>query len=136
MADRSMIKHMTIIEFLTARLDEQEQSILQMDCSCADYGQRDANCPDFILADIAAKRAIVEWHQNWPVLVERTPVIEPPLTEASISSVVMRVSREFAWATEREYRARFGSEPPTGPILRMLAQPFSEHPDFDPDWRI
>lgn len=51
----------------------------------------DAN-PDMVLADIAAKRAILQMQQDSP---------EPALTE----------------------------------VMRMLAQPYADEPDYDPTWR-
>lgn len=51
---------MTPVEFLTARLDEQEAGVVVMTCGCVDAQPQRADCPDFVLADIAAKRAILE----------------------------------------------------------------------------
>lgn len=99
-----------------------------------------ANDPAYALADIAAKRAILEWHQNWPVLVEKQPTFDQPAMATDFSSVTesvtVRLSRQIAWLTEQEYRNRFGSEPPTGPIIRLMLQPFAEHPDYDPKWTL
>ncbi len=108
---------MTITEFLLARIAEDEDDIHQH--------QR-------VLAECKAKRRIIELHKSWPVLVETEPTFE---TDDSLDSHVMRVSRQMAWLTEREYVARFGTEPPTTPMLLALVQPYADHPDFDPEWR-
>lgn len=91
--------------------------------------------PASVLADLASKRAILEWHKRWPVLVETEPKFEQ-IDEGGLSSYAFRMSKQIQWQTEQEYRNRFGSEPPTAPILRLLAQPFADHPDYDPAWAV
>jgi hypothetical protein len=90
--------------------------------------------PARVLAECEAKRRIVEWHQNWPVMVETQPTIEP-VESADPTQFAYRASQQLAWMTEREYRARFGTEPPTSPILRLLAMPYADHPDYLPEWK-
>ena len=84
-----------------------------------------------VLADVEAKRAIIDWHANWPVLVETQPEVRAD----SIDALHYTMSRQMAWLTEREYVAQFGSEPPTGPILRLLALPYASHPDYRQEWK-
>lgn len=91
--------------------------------------------PARVLAECEAKRRIVEWHKNWPVLVESQPTIEPIDRPGDPMSLAYRASQQIAWMTEREYVARFGSEPPTSPILRLLALPFVDHPDYRQEWK-
>lgn len=35
----------------------------------------------------------------------------------------------------QEYRAKFGDEPPTTPVLRALAPPYADHPDYRDEWK-
>jgi hypothetical protein len=84
-----------------------------------------------------AKRRIVEMHRDWPVLVARPDEFEPSFG-ADLpfpDQITMRMSRQIAWMTEQEYRNRFGDEPPTGPIIRVLAAVYADHPDFREEWR-
>ena len=87
------------------------------------------NTPRRMLAECAAKRAIVKQHEDWPVLVEREPTIT-----SDFQSMTFRMSHEMAWLTEREYINRFGIEPPTAPMIRTLASVYKDHPDYDPEW--
>lgn len=89
--------------------------------------------PARVLAECEAKRRIVELHKAWPVLVTRQPTFEPP-GPADVSAMTFRMSQQIAWATEQEYRERFGDEPPTAPMLRALAAIYADHPDYDPEW--
>jgi hypothetical protein len=84
-----------------------------------------------VLAECEAKRRIVALHQSWPTLIE-TP-LETETTN-DIESYVLRASKQIAWLTTSEYVARFGSEPPTSPILSLLALPYMHHKDYDEDW--
>lgn len=91
--------------------------------------------PSRILDEIDAKQAIIEFHKQWPVLVETSPQIEPDHT-GGLDSIAFRMSRQIMWATEEEYRKRFGSEPPTTPMMKALASVYKDHPDFDPAWKV
>ncbi len=86
-----------------------------------------------VLREVEAKRAIVQWHESWPVLVERPPTFED-IEGADPHAFAMRASQQIAWLTTQEYRARFGDEPPSGPILLHLAAIYSDHPDYRQEW--
>lgn len=86
------------------------------------------------MAEVAAKRAIIELHESWPVLAETPPTFEN--VDSDIDSVAYRASQKIAWLTTQEYRARFGEEPPTAPVLRALASVYADHPDYDPKWAL
>ena len=90
--------------------------------------------PARVLAECEAKRQIVEWHKSWPVLVQRPPTFEP-VADADPNRFAVRASQQIAWATEQEYRDRFGDEPPTGPVLAALAAVYAGHPDYREEWR-
>jgi len=89
--------------------------------------------PARVLAECEAKRQIVELHKSWPVLVKTPPKFSADTGDPT--SLTMRMSQQVMWATEQEYRERFGSEPPTAPMLRVLAAVYADHPDYDESWR-
>lgn len=51
---------MSLIEFLRARLDEDEGSVTSGDCRCKFGLPRRPDCADRVLAEVDAKRRIVE----------------------------------------------------------------------------
>jgi hypothetical protein len=104
--------------------------------SIAEYVERFCEpAPDVrMLAECAAKRAIIKQHEDWPVLVERAPSGDFDANDTQ--SMVYRMTREIAWLTEREYVRRFGVEPPTTPMLRALATVYKDHPDYDENWAL
>jgi hypothetical protein len=85
-----------------------------------------------MLADIKAKRAILELHESWPVLVETQPKFST--TTDDLGNMAMQMSSRIAWLTNQEYRERFGDEPPTSPIVRLLAQPYAGRPGWREEW--
>lgn len=134
---------MSIVEFLKARITEDE-AVLAATPNAAqqsddfDYGGTD----DYLrftmgygraLVECKAKRAIIKQHEDWPVLVEQEPEFGL-LNVTDGSYFAYSMSRKIAWLTEREYVYRFGSEPPTAPMIRTLAAVYSDHPDYQEDW--
>ena len=87
----------------------------------------------YLRDDIAAKRKILDWHENWPVLVEQkaAPTVSQ---DYDVDSMTYSLSSRIHWATEREYVKQFGTAPPTSPILVMLAEPFRDHPEHPAKW--
>ena len=83
-----------------------------------------------VLADCAAKRRIIELHKTWPVLITSPPAVDLDV-RADLGSYVARMTQEIAWQTTKEYIDRFGVDPPTGPILAVLALPYANHPDYN-----
>lgn len=123
---------LTLADFLLARIAEDHADAMSgwrwKALPAGEYERLQARA----LAECEAKRRIVEWHKNWPVLVETPPQLEPG---ADPHAMTMRMTQQIMWTTEQEYRGRFGSEPPTGPILRFLALPYADHRDFREEWR-
>jgi len=139
----------TPTEFLTARYDERETvarraysqgawrsgstygmfvsveaqswTVVSGEWERSDADHIALNDPAYILADIAAKRAILALHapkdrQPWGIGNgwQECVVCFDPGTEAG----------EYTWETW------------PCPTLRALVQPYAEHPDFDPTWRV
>lgn len=123
---------MTIEEFLLARIGEDE-AVARMWYQDEGGGEWEP-LEGRVLAECAAKRQIVEMHQSWPVMVEAPPTLE--YDRGGISSLTMRMTRHVAWLTQQEYRSRFGTEPPTTPMLRAIAAVYADHPDYQQDWTV
>jgi hypothetical protein len=94
---------MTLTEFLTARLDEDEADARGDDGSPTPIGMWD---PDRVLAEVAAKRAIVDMagRSFVPSDAEVVPGMSPTQT--------------MAWLN-----------------LTYLAALYADHPDYDEAWR-
>lgn len=90
--------------------------------------------PARVLAECAAKRAIIKQYEEWPVLVQGE--MEMRQVGEDLQSMSFRASRQIAWLTNREYVKRFGTEPPTAPMIRTLAAVYADHPDYKPEWAL
>jgi hypothetical protein len=131
---------LTVTEFVSARLDEDEAAArADLDSDAWGNPYSDGTGIEFtftaehVLAQCAAMRKIVELHASWPVLAETTPEFEDDASDPM--SLTFRITRQIAWVTEQEYRNRFGEEPPTAPMLRALASIWSDHPAWCEEWR-
>jgi hypothetical protein len=121
-----------LVAWLRACLDEDElawQMVAARDVVQMLHGRPLA---PHMLAEVAAKRAILDLHESWPVLVETQP--EFTTTADDSGSMAIRMSKRVAWLTEQEYRARFGDEPPTSPIVLALAQPYAGREGWREEW--
>lgn len=137
---------MTITEFLNARLDEDEAAARAArpwwpSTYTPEFAKEDRavhiarHDPDRVLAEVEAKRKIIAFHDQWPVLVQTEPKIEFSGGEG-VDAYTARMSQQIDWQTTQQYRARFGTEPPTAPMLRALVQVYVGHPDFEEEWLI
>lgn len=88
--------------------------------------------PYRVLAECAAKRAIIAQHQAWPVLAEQAP--EYSTSDDGLNGISYRVNQQMMWLTEQEYVKKFGEAPPTAPMIRTLAAVYKDHPDYRPEW--
>src|SRR5690606_20541868 len=89
------------------------------------------------LAQVKANRLLLKLYRDWPVLVEEEMArLDPYPIEGDVQSMTFRMTRQIAWATNQQYIARFGTEPPHTDFIRALASVWAEHPDFDPSWRL
>jgi len=139
---------MTIVEFLTARLDEQGQAVLGLENDLAlaingsygsgaksDYrwawyglglvfgpihdGWR-TEMPEVkarVLADIAAKRAIVEWCGERDQIWAGTVADDPELPKVS------------------DFAPGHLKNPADSVVLRHLAAVYADHPDYQQEWK-
>lgn len=103
---------MTITEFLAARLGEDEERASSGWSSLRDERWMTTNeglsilTPSAVLADIAAKRAILALHDD-----------------------------ELADEVESGDASAYGADLMHRMVISALAQPYAEHPDYDPAWR-
>ena len=106
---------MTLVEFLTARLDEDEAAATRHldDASGAGWG----DYPARVLREVAAKRAI---------LAEHSPTSYPYDDEVGDESCT-----GCGLGGDEEYRETIN----TCPTLRALASVYSDHPDYREEWR-
>lgn len=116
----------TIEEFLLERVAETESYLFATPASMQPVVKQ-----SLILCN--AIKMIISWHKNWPVLVEAPAEFE---TIRNSDEIGYRVTQQIAFLTQEEYRKRFGSEPPTAPLLMQIANLYSDHPDFDPEWKM
>jgi len=77
--------------------------------------------PVRVLAEVAAKRAVLDLHQ----LIQRDHMVFDPNDESAV--------RPIEIIPTDDCNACDGWPCPT---LLALAQPFADHPDFDPAWRL
>jgi hypothetical protein len=117
-----------LVEFLTARLDEDEAAAREEIESLRYGGRRGGKLTAArVLADVAAKRQIIELH-----------------TGAHTCREIHTGTYSADWPKEAPYGAPgqpwrhaqeeyFEDEP--CPTLRLLALPYADHPDYDQAWR-
>ena len=105
----------TITQFLLARIAEDEAVVSALDCECGDAASTPdplPSCPARVLAECAAKRAIVELH----VEAVRYVSIGRPEVESLGCETCAGYDGPLTYPC---------------PTLRHLATPYAEHPDYD-----
>jgi hypothetical protein len=95
------------------QIGEYEDLLITNDAPVSRFMAR--NDPGRVLAEVEAKRRIIEEHL--PMQIHLEAVDKTPRCNQCGDS-----------------RGRFRTYP--CPTLRLLAQPYADHPDFDPDWRL
>lgn len=122
---------MTIAEFLTARLDEDEavaRKVLEKI-----QPRRTGTDPDYY-EDAEGSAASIIWDVDYNQ-GGYTITAERVLAEVAAKRAIVA---EYV----REEAANFGDQFLDGLCsglersVRLLAQPYAEHPDFDPAWRV
>lgn len=139
-----LARRLQLIEFLTSRYDEREaaaqavrgRAFESWNRSWDDGSTRDLvidgervtalpidmddhialNDPAYVLADIAAKRSILSNARYALEIAQDEAPRDPSVTDAH--SLGYRLGQWHGYHT----------------ALRLLAQVFAEHPDFDPEW--
>ena len=131
-----------LTEFLLARIAEDEAAARDVIASLFNgYRVNELIHPDIarhiyrwtpgrVLAECEAKRRIIAFHESWPVLIQTEPSLE--LTP---ETWVAKMTSDIAWLTNAEYVKRFGTDPPTAPMLLAMAQAYADHPDYREEWR-
>lgn len=122
-----MSPRMTIVQFLTARIADDEAAARRVH-----FGYRAEGVLAHELAECEAKRRIIALHESWPVLVEGPDEIS--VGHGLDGNMTARMTHKVAWLTTAAYRAAFGDEPPTSPVLAALATVYADHPHYDPEW--
>lgn len=102
--------------------------------SMADAAHIARHDPARVLAQCQRDRRIIELHDQWPVLVETPPTLEP-VDPTDINSMAIRVTQQIAWQTEQQYRERFGTEPPTSQIIAAMLEVYADRDDFPEEWK-
>jgi hypothetical protein len=132
------------VAYLRARYDEEAEYAHRTAAEELDYlptiqcqcGRRiHLGAPPRQLADVEAKRKILDLHDAWPVLLETPPVVEVQPHEPG-EQWVAHFTQQIDWVTTQQYRNRFGYDPPTSPIIRALLQPYADRDDFDRSWSL
>ena len=123
---------MNIEEFLLARVEEAHQELSKMlethVIEMAHYQQFEVT--------LHMQKELILWHRQWPILVEGPMEFEPGIDEVDVQSMTYRVTQQMAWISMAEYIKRFGIEAPAAPLLRRMAMFYTNHPDYNEEWRL
>lgn len=130
---------MTLVEFLSARLDEQE-AIFEARVQAEVEYLRSDGMPDMTADEVRSYWLRPPGNTGDPVFDAQT---QWPYILADIAAKRAIVA-ECSWAVVHsgDDACGLGDDAPHNEaltllrILRLLAQPFAAHPDFDPAWRL
>lgn len=126
----------TLIDFLEARLDEHEKRITDLRAKTGEDqglgGPWAPEGPDPVLADIAAKRQLIELHQeteetsgrhgHWEGYGSNERWIRDEPDECPVCHYP---GKPDSWFLPEDVPCR---------TLRILALPHASHPDYRPEW--
>lgn len=77
------------------------------------------------MASLEYDMKIVDEHERWPVLVETAPGLElADVYYSDLNQAFYRISKRILWMTQQEYIKKFGTEPPTAPIIKILMEKY------------
>jgi hypothetical protein len=82
--------------------------------------------PASVLADIAAKRAILDEHQPVKVTYWHIPMCST-CTDPAADSIDDPMGSDGPWTPNAEHPCR---------TVRLMATPYVQHPDFRDEWRV
>lgn len=121
-----------LADFLAARLDERATDADQIhnvhadkygECYASSPGGSDCGEPEYVLADVAAKRGILRRYVN--VAQGLAASMERINTGQRPGSAVISERDLLSTNCAALFMA-----------VKLLAMPFADHPDHDPSWRI
>lgn len=79
---------------------------------------------------------IVKVHDEiWPVLLTEPPALQKIETVTDFNTVSYQLRQNIEWHTRDSYVKKFGTDPPTNPIVGAFARIWEGHVDFQPQWR-
>lgn len=89
--------------------------------------------PRRALQECRAKLLILEQYENWPVFVEQE---EPDLMDINIDNFTYEIERKMKWLNTRSFIKEFGVAPPAMPMVKAMAAVYSDHPDYNEEWKL
>lgn len=89
---------------------------------------------DGFRAHIQFTRDVIEWHENFPVLMETAPEFGLDYGPNEAGYMTMTMSKHVEWLTQQEYVKKFGRRPPTAPLIRKMLERYKDHPHFQEEW--
>lgn len=118
------MSEITVYEFIEARIDEARRGLEGLRVPTVEH-----------LSHIFdAIEVVLEMHRGWPILVHTEPQVDVVAGDDYLGQVKMQMTQQMDFVIHEEYVRRFGSEPPTTPMLRQIATIWYKHPDFNQDW--
>lgn len=70
----------------------------------------------------------------WPVLTQEPPELQTVRTVDDFNTVAYQMRQNIEWHTRDSYVKRFGTDPPTNPIVLALARIWKTHDNFQLAW--
>ena len=104
-----------------------------LECLCDEMS---SSPTDKEIAEIQFNRKIIELTQSWPVLLQGPIELNPKVAVESLSTVVYEMTSRYQFVLASEYKKIFGEDAPTSPLLLQMAQIYSDHPNFNPEWKL
>lgn len=104
---------------------------------------------DFIRERLAedriARRISKEWYESileickvhdeiWPVLTTEPPELQVVKTVDDFNTVAYQMRQNIEWHTRDSYVKKFGTDPPTNPIVLSIARIWKTHDNFQLVW--
>jgi hypothetical protein len=89
--------------------------------------------PARVVMECEFKRVVLRLHGSWPVLV--TGPLESSILETEDGTGhTFLVRQQIEWATNQEYVKKFGTEPPTTPMVDAMLALYSGRPGYREEW--
>ena len=128
---------MDIREFIILRLEDMELDSFNV-LNNIDSSAKDKARAITLQHTVDSLRDILDYHNQWVVALEGPLTIEPANADFKDldfnEAIRFTASREIGFVTEQQYRARFGKEPPTSPMIKAIARIWHDHEDYNKEW--